>query len=134
MALGTTALWAGFVWFDPIKVYLAFAFSHGLEYMVFVWAFQRRRYAEHLDPQPMMGRILEHPWIAYPAYTLALGGLYVLLHEWEPFDFWQVPHVRVATIKLGQWVFFWGVFQSLLHFYYDGFLWKTRDSAMTRSL
>jgi len=134
MALGTFALWAGFVLFDPIKVYLAFAFSHGLEYMVFVWAFQRRRYAEHRDPQPLMGRILEHPWIAYPLYTLALGGLYVLLHEWDPFDFWQVPKIRVATIKLGQWVFFWGVFQSLLHFYYDGFLWKTRDPAMTRSL
>ena len=134
MGLGTLSLWAGFVLFDPIKVYLAFAFSHGLEYMVFVWAFQRRRYAERRDPQPLMGRLLERPWIAYPLYTLALGGLYVLLHEWEPFDFWQVPNIRVATIKLGQWVFFWGVFQSLLHFYYDGFLWKTRYSTMTRSL
>ncbi|MFP8881502.1 MAG: hypothetical protein VCE43_19660 [Myxococcota bacterium] len=134
MSLGTTALWACFVVFDPIKVYLAFAFSHGLEYMVFVWAFQRRRYAEHHDPQPLMGRILEHPWIAYPLYTFALGGLYVLLHEWKPFDFWRIPSIRVATLKFGQWVFFWGVFQSLLHFYYDGFLWKTRYSAMTRSL
>ncbi len=134
MALGTFALWAGFVVFDPIKVYLAFAFSHGLEYMVFVWAFQRRRYAERRAPQPLMGRILEHPWIAYPLYTLALGGLYVLLHDWEPFDFWQVPGFRVAALELGQWVFFWGVFQSLLHFYYDGFLWRTRHTAMTRSL
>jgi hypothetical protein len=134
MALGTFALWACFIVFDPIKVYLAFAFSHGLEYMVFVWAFQRRRYAERRNPQPLMGRILEHPWIAYPLYTLALGGVYVLLHEWEPFDFWSVPGIRVATVTLGQWVFFWGVFQSLLHFYYDGFLWKTRHSAMSRSL
>lgn len=134
MGLGTCALWAGFVVFDPVKVYLAFAFSHGLEYMVFVWAFQRRRYALISGPQPLMGRILEHPWIAYPLYTLALGGLYVLLHDWKPFDFWQVPSTRVAMLKIGQWVFFWGVFQSLLHFYYDGFLWKTRFRTMTRSL
>jgi hypothetical protein len=37
-------------------------------------------------------------------------------------------------MKIGKWVFYWGVFQSLLHFYYDGFLWKTRQAAVRTSL
>ena len=39
-------LGAAFLFFDPVKVYLAFAFSHAVEYMVFVWAILRRRYAK----------------------------------------------------------------------------------------
>jgi len=134
MALGLFALWSGFVVFEPIKVYLAFAFSHGIEYMVFVWAFQRRRYSVPRDPQPRMARILEHPWLAYSLYTLALGGIYVFLYDWGDFKFSQATNVRVGTVKIGRWVFYWGVFQSLLHFYFDGFLWKTRNASMTQSL
>ena len=33
---------------DPVRAFLAFSFSHAVEYMVFVWAFQRRRYAAPL--------------------------------------------------------------------------------------
>jgi hypothetical protein len=134
MAIGMASLWFCFVVFDPIKVYLAFAFSHGLEYMVFVWAFQRRRYAEVRSPQPLMARLLEHPWIAYPLYTLALGGVYILFQDWQDHDFWRVPNRRVLDLKIGKWVFYWGVFQSLLHFYYDGFLWKTRQPSVCKSL
>jgi hypothetical protein len=134
MAIGMASLWFCFAVFDPVKVYLAFAFSHGLEYMVFVWAFQRRRYAEVRSPQPLIARLLEHPWITYPLYTLALGGLYILFNDWQDYDFWRVPNRRVLDMKIGKWVFFWGVYQSLLHFYYDGFLWKTRQSAVRKSL
>ena len=134
MAIGMASLWFCFVVFDPIKVYLAFAFSHGLEYMVFVWAFQRRRYAEVRSPQPLMARLLEHPWIAYPLYTLALGGVYILFQDWQDHEFWRVPSRRVLDLKIGKWVFYWGVFQSLLHFYYDGFLWKTRQPSVRKSL
>jgi hypothetical protein len=134
MAIGIGSLWLCFVLLDPIKVYLAFAFSHGLEYMVFVWAYQRRRYAEPRSPQPVMARVLEHPWLAYSSYTLALVAVYVLLRNWEGFSIWQVPDVRLGTLTLGAWIFYWGVFQSLLHFYFDGFLWKTRRPEMRKSL
>jgi hypothetical protein len=134
MAIGIGSLWACFVLIDPIKVYLAFAFSHGLEYMVFVWAYQRRRYTQPRSPQPVMARILAHPGLAYSTYTLALAAIYVLLRDWQDFRLWQVPSVRVAGMKLGVWIFYWGVFQSLLHFYFDGFLWKTRQPEMRKSL
>jgi hypothetical protein len=134
MAIGIGSLWVCFLLVDPIKVYLAFAFSHGLEYMVFVWAYQRRRYAEPRSPQPILARLLEHPWLTYASYTLLLAAIYILLQDWEGFSLWQLPHVRVANMKLGAWIFYWGVFQSLLHFYFDGFLWKTRRPEMRLSL
>ena len=134
MAIGLGSLWICFVLIDPIKVYLAFAFSHGLEYMVFVWAYQRRRYSEPRSPQPVMARLLEHPWLTYSTYTLALAATYILLQQWEGLSFWEVPNIRVGEMKLGAWIFYWGVFQSLLHFYFDGFLWKTRRPEMRKSL
>lgn len=134
MAIGIGSLWACFLLVDPIKVYLAFAFSHGLEYMVFVWAYQRRRYAEPRSPQPVMARVLERPWLAYASYTLALAAIYVLLRDWEGFSLSRIPKLRVGDMALGAWIFYWGVFQSLLHFYFDGFLWKTRRPEMRRSL
>jgi hypothetical protein len=134
MAIGIGSLWICFVLIDPIKVYLAFAFSHGLEYMVFVWAYQRRRYASPRSPQPVMARLLEHPWLTYSTYTLALGAAYVLLQQWEGFSLWDVPNFRVGEMKLGAWIFYWGVFQSILHFYFDGFLWKTRRPEVRMSL
>jgi hypothetical protein len=134
MAIGIGSLWICFVLVDPIKVYLAFAFSHGLEYMVFVWAYQRRRYAEPRSPQPVMARLLEHPWLTYSTYTLALAAAYVLLQQWEGFSLWEVPNIRVGEMKLGAWIFYWGVFQSILHFYFDGFLWKTRRPEVRKSL
>jgi hypothetical protein len=134
MAIGIGSLWACFLLIDPIKVYLAFAFSHGLEYMVFIWAYQRRRYAKRRSPRSAMARLLEHPWLAYSTYTLALAAVYVLLRDWQDFSLWQVPSVRVGGMALGTWIFYWGVFQSLLHFYFDGFLWKTRQPEMRKSL
>jgi len=134
MALGVASLWACFLLVDPIKVYLAFAFSHGLEYMVFVWAYQRRRYTQKRLPEPIMARLLEHPALAYSTYTFALAAIYVLLRDWQDFSLWPVPSVRVGGLTLGAWIFYWGVFQSLLHFYFDGFLWKTRQPEMRESL
>ena len=134
MAVGIGSLWICFVLLDPIKVYLAFAFSHGLEYMVFVWAYQRRRYAEPRSPEPVMARVLAHPWLAYSTYTFALAAIYVFLRNWEEFSIWQLPKLRVGQQTIGAWIFYWGVFQSLLHFYFDGFLWKTRRPEMRRSL
>jgi hypothetical protein len=134
MGAGIGLLWACFLFVDPIKVYLAFAFSHGLEYMVFVWAFQRRRYAQPRSPQPTMARLLEHPWLTYSTYTFALAAIYILLKNWPDLVIWSVPKIEVGGMTLGVWIFYWGVFQSLLHFYFDGFLWKTRRPEMRNTL
>src|SRR5215475_2541356 len=48
-AAGTTLISTALFWTDPVNAFVAFAFSHAVEYMVFVWAFQRRFYSR---PRP----------------------------------------------------------------------------------
>ena len=61
MAFGTSLLSASFLFVSPVRMFMAFAFSHAVEYMVFVWAFQRTRYREPLGHDPALGRVLRHP-------------------------------------------------------------------------
>ena len=82
MAFGTTGLALCFFVFDPVKVYLAFAFSHALEYCVFVWAFQRKRYQAPLAHDPPLGRLLRHPLVFYVGMILAFGVAILLLKYW----------------------------------------------------
>lgn len=132
MAAGITLLSASFFFLHPLKAYLAYAFSHAVEYMVFIWAVQRRRYAQPLDHQPLMARALRHPWIAYIATSAVLGTLFIY---WKYVGRGILPDVERPSF-LGhsalEWVGYWTVYQSMVHFYFDGFMWKMRDPAMKR--
>jgi hypothetical protein len=131
-ALGTTLLSSSLLWVDPIKVYLAFGFSHAVEYMVFVWAFQRKRYAEKPDdqrePQPasLMSRLLEHPWLFYGIFTAGLAAVAMVKAVWGRWIFVGLPPVTVLGMTGMRWFRYYAVFESLVHFYTDGFLWKMR--------
>lgn len=136
MAGGIVALNTCFLVFDPVKVYLAFAFSHAIEYMVFVWAFQRRRYREPSPDAPLLGELLRRPLLAYGGFILSLGAAFVLLKYWgrhiHPLP--QAERPALFGHSLATWVSFWTAYQSLLHFYMDGFLWKIRRPALRASL
>lgn len=126
LAAGTSLLSIAFFFVHPIKVYLAYAFSHAVEYMVFVWAFQRRRYANPLEHRPLLGRVLQRPWLAYGGF-IAVGAVLVVVlkyygRTWLP----ERDQPYFVGITTSEWVMYWGVYQSLVHFYFDGFLWKMR--------
>lgn len=126
MAGGTTALACCFFVFDPVKVYIAFAFSHAVEYCVFVWAFQRKRYHERLAHDPTLGRMLRHPAVFYLGMVLLFGVGILLLKYWGR---WIVPEAdrpELFGYRTGYLLGFWGIYQSMVHFYFDGFLWKMR--------
>ncbi len=134
MALGTTALSLALLVFDPVKVYLSFGFSHAVEYTVFVWAFQRRRYARPLPHRPLLGRLMTRPWLYHGAIVLGLGALYIVLVYWGRYVFVGRPPLRLAGVSSARWMFYWAVFQSMVHFYYDGFLWKMRLPTVRENL
>jgi hypothetical protein len=69
MAAGLTLLSASFLFISPLKCYAAYGFSFAVEYVVFVWAFQRRRYAVPLSPPPRLQRILRHGAIFYRLFV-----------------------------------------------------------------
>lgn len=134
MAGGTFALGVAFLLFDPVKAYLAFSFSHAVEYMVFVWAFQRRRYAEPLPHEPLMQRVLRRPWLAYLGFTITLGVVFVYLKYYGRFVFADQPRPEFLGWRTSTWIGFWGVYQSMVHFYWDGFLWKMRTKDVRKTI
>jgi hypothetical protein len=59
------SIWKTLFWADPLKAFIAFGFSHAIEYSTLVWAFQRRRY-RRLQAKPyLMQRLLQHSKIWY---------------------------------------------------------------------
>jgi hypothetical protein len=133
MALALTLLNASFFVVNPVKVYIAYGFSHAIEYMVFVWAFLRRRYAHPLEHRPLLERVLRHPVLAYGSYTLAIGGVYFLVDYGRDYHLWS-GQFDLGGVKVGQWLFSFAIWQSFAHFYFDGFLWKMRAPAVRASL
>jgi len=107
-------------------VYMALAFGHAVEYMVFVWAFQRRRYARPLAHDPLLGRLLRYPLAAYGVFTIGAAVLFVLGSYWGVLIFRDQPRPELFGAPLALWFGFWAVYQSMVHFYFDGFLWKMR--------
>lgn len=125
MALGTTGLSASFLLVNPIKAYVAYGFCHAVEYIVFIWAYQRRRYAHPLAHRPLLGEALRWPVLSWTVFMVVVGGAYLVLQHSddlnmvdEPLTFFGHPAYRL--------VFFWTIYHSLTHFYWDGFLWKMR--------
>ena len=126
MAAGTTGLALCFFVFDPVKVYLAFAFSHALEYCVFVWAFQRKRYYKPLAHQPLLGRLLRHPIRFYVGMIVVFAVSIALLKFYGKHIVPDAERPELLGFRTAYWLGFWGIYQSMVHFYFDGFLWKMR--------
>lgn len=133
MAGGTTALSAAFLVFDPFKVALAFAFSHALEYVVFVWAFQRRQYREMPPHRPILARLLRFPWLYYVGLIGSLTAAYIIFRYWGRY-LGDGERIRFGEHTAAQWIFWWAIYQSMMHFYFDGFLWKMRKPTLRHNL
>ena len=134
MFVGTNLLAVSFLVCNPVKAYLAFTFSHAVEYMDFVWAFQRRRYAREITPRPMLQRVLYHPATAYLGFTFILAGLFLYLKYWGKYIAPDFARPMLAGFKTSHWLLYWGIYQSLVHFYFDGFLWKMRSKTVRESI
>lgn len=131
-ALSLVGINAMFLFVDPIKVYIAFGFAHAVEYMVFVWAFQRRRYHAPLQHRPLMGWLTRRPLILWGGFAVLVCGSYFFAAHGHRIFGWDKPELfGTSLIRLA---FFWTIWQQLLHFWYDGFLWKMRLPTVRASL
>jgi hypothetical protein len=133
MAAGTSLL-SLLVVVDPMRGGICYLFSHALEYMVFVWAYQRRKHSAPRAAGPRLARILRRPLLAYGAFTLALGAGFAYFGPWAHLHF-QYPQSHWLGVETGDgWVTIWLLFASALHFYFDGFLWKMRRPEVRANL
>jgi hypothetical protein len=126
MAAGTTLLGSTFVAFDYRLAFGAFAFSHAVEYIVFLAAYMKKKYANPLPHDPWLGRVLKRPKLAYAVFFIGLGLLFTWAARWGGSIAPDAARPMFLGHRLATWLFWWMLFQSLLHFYWDGFLWKMR--------
>ncbi|TPV94362.1 MAG: hypothetical protein B7733_15610 [Myxococcales bacterium FL481] len=134
MALGTTLMASAFVLVDPVKAYLAYAFSHAVEYMVFVWAYQRKRYQHRLDHNPPLGRVLARPALAYLTFVLGLAAVFLYFKYFGRYIMPSATQPRAFGLRTASIVLYWSIYQSMVHFYWDGFMWKMRMSSLRAHL
>jgi hypothetical protein len=125
-AAGTLMISTALFWADPLKAFIAFGFSHAVEYMVFVWAFQRRRYLRPEAKPCLMQRLLRHPKSWYAVLIGLFGTIGVLQVLGGRTILTDAKPVALFDITLRGWILFYAAYQSLVHFYLDGFLWKMR--------
>lgn len=116
--LGSTfALLAVFAVHGPILGYLCFGTAHAIEYLAFVHHFSQARRRDQSRASLAM-RLLGGSWWTSLGLVGALGVAYVVLRE-----------VDDLSVYL---VYYFGA--SLLHFLYDGWIWKVRAPEVRRPL
>ena len=134
-AAGTLVLSTALFWTDPIKAYIAFAFSHAVEYIVFVWAYQRRFYRAPRPQPSLLQRLLSrHARLWYAGFTAAFITMGMLATLWGRSVFVTARPVVFLGLTGTQWFFYYAVYESLIHFYMDGFLWKMRRAEVRANI
>jgi len=106
----TLGLLAVFVVHGPIVGYLCFGVAHALEYVAFVHHFGQQKFARGPEIRSPAAALLRRPLHTAP---LLIGGLllaFVLLHDQRRADVYMVYYMGT----------------SMLHFLYDGWIWKVR--------
>ncbi|MBA3549773.1 MAG: hypothetical protein H0T76_25110 [Nannocystis sp.] len=134
MGLGTTLGFSALLWAHPVKAYVALAFSHAVEYMVFVWAFQRRRYSGPDAAPGVMRTLLGRPIAFYLVLGVGLSAVAMGEFFWARKVVPGVEPLRFGGLSVRQWFFYYAAYESMIHFYTDGFLWKMRSRAVQRAI
>jgi hypothetical protein len=116
--LSTLALLLVFVVHGPITGYLCFGVAHALEYISFFHVFGRAKFAARDRQVGPAAWLLARPLWSGPLFALALAGLFLLLVDRRDNEAFLVYYT--AT--------------SLLHFLYDGWIWKVRKPEVAKPL
>jgi hypothetical protein len=131
-AAGTGMLFASFFLIGVVGLYVAFAATHCIEYLTFLWALQRQRYPVYDAAAPILSRALQRPVLYYGAIAVAVAG--VSFFARYAFHYFPASAgFSLAGHPIYVWAFWFSVMQAFLHFYYDGFLWKMKPE-LVRSL
>jgi hypothetical protein len=116
--LSTLTLLAVFVVHGPIIGYLCFGTAHAIEYVFFLHHFGRRKFAQHPEDRGIVAKMLRRPTRWAPVLVGSLVGVFILLRDVQDTEAWLVYYT--AT--------------SLLHFLYDGWIWKVRKPEVAKPL
>lgn len=118
--------WFAFAWLPNVLVaYVLYELFHDIQYYAITWLTCRQR-VRRPEVTPWLSRMFRPGWAAAFGFIVlmtAFGGVDALgrggLSPQEP----------AGQVWLGVFVTF-----ALLHYYYDGFIWKARESALGADL
>ena len=115
--------WFALLYIDNLLLGIAlFDICHDVQYLAIVWLFNCRR----VDMNPALGRFMKYVFrrgmvLLYSALIVAYGSFGLV-----------APLVLDATVSsIAYAVLFTS---TILHYYYDGFIWKVRESGNQASL
>jgi hypothetical protein len=116
--LSTLALLAVFVAHGPVTGYLCFGVAHAIEYVCFFHVFGRLKFARRDGERSLAAALLGRPLLSGPLLAIGLVVVFLALVDHRDSEAYLVYYT--AT--------------SLLHFLYDGWIWKVRKPEVARPL
>lgn len=129
----------GFWWYCTVSLHnlllgvLMWEVFHDIQYNVLVWFFQRHRVKNSQGTGAAEKLLFGAGW-----GRLALYAGLILAYGWigiaSSFASVQLPEDVAAGSPLTQWLLRITLASALLHFYYDGFIWKIREADIRRDL
>ncbi len=73
-----------------------------------------------------MERLLQHPRTWYICFIAVFAALGMLQASWGTIIMKSSRPLELFGLTGAMWLFYYAVYESLVHFYMDGFLWKMR--------
>lgn len=120
----SAGLLAVFIGHGPVVGYLCFGVAHAVEYVFFFHVFGRKKFSRRAaagdggEPPSFAARMLGRPLLWGPVIAIGLTGLFFALVDERSSE----PFLVYYTAT------------SLLHFLYDGWIWKVRKPEVARPL
>ncbi len=122
----TIAFWAfcNLVVSNVLLAILLFEIFHDVQYLAIVWTFNRRR----VGSDPAVG--------AFTRFLFRQRGYLVVLYVGLVAGYGSLSYLGDTSATYGFGELMGGVVaaSTLLHFYYDGFIWKLREADVSRTL
>jgi tetratricopeptide (TPR) repeat protein len=106
---------------------------HDIQYTALVWGFQRHRVDGSADTSAAERWLFSPGRIRVAGYlllVLAYGGIGIV----TSFAGIQLPENLADVSNAPRWLLRITLVSALLHFYYDGFIWKIRELKVRRDL
>ncbi len=106
---------------------------HDIQYDVLVWFFQRQRVDKNLNASPVEKWLFTKGWsrlVCYTSLVLSYGFIGVI----TSFGDLNMPERLMSGSSVAQWIFRIILASALLHFYFDGFIWRIRDKSIRQGL
>jgi hypothetical protein len=81
-----------------------------------------------------MRALLSQPVAFYLVLGVGLSAVAMGEYFWARKVVPGVEPMRFGGLSVRQWFFYYAAYESMIHFYTDGFLWKMRSRAVQRAI